>query len=101
MSTFSTAISGALVGCCLFSVTTSYLNSCANYYHEVNDLISQSYRECHAINQVCVEHSEKNGDHTSCLFSAGWQQANERYQFQQRKSEKVKYQLGRVVELVL
>jgi|GEM_PF-2866813 len=101
MSSFSTSISGALIGCSIFAVGTFYLSACTEYFHEVNEAISQSYGECHSINQACLESSLHTGDHTTCLLTSGWLQANERYQFQQRKSEKVKYQLGRVVELII
>lgn len=101
MNVFSTALTGAIVGCFVFSVSTSYLSSCADYYHEVNQSISKSYGECHSISQACLEASAETGDHTSCLLTSGWQQANERYLFQQRKSDKMKYHIGRVVELVL
>jgi len=49
-----------------------------------------------------TEHQDVSyDDNNSCLQSAGWHKANDRYQFQQRKTEKVPYKLGRVVEFIM
>ena len=101
MSIFSTALSGALIGCCMFSAGTTYLASCAKFYNQVNESITAAYGESHMIKQTCLESSMTDDDNNSCLQSAGWYKANDRYQFQQRKTEKVPYKLGRVVEFIM